>query len=101
MELIKPVLGFLDQVLVMIINPGTNNTHFISETLEKIVQLNQLRKECGYHYQIEVDGKIDDNTIKDCAKAGADLFVSGGYIFNSENIGGQITKLQESLTEYQ
>lgn len=100
-ELIKPVLGFLDQVLVMTINPGTDNTHFISETLEKIVQLDQLRKKCGYHYQIEVDGKIDDNTIKSCAKSGADIFVSGGYIFNSENIGDQITKLQESLMEYQ
>lgn len=99
-ELIKPILGVIDQVLVMTINPGTDNTHFISETVEKIVQLNQLRKKNGYHYQIEVDGKIDDRTIKDCAAVGADIFVSGGFIFNSENSGNQISKLREALIEY-
>ena len=49
---------------------------------------------------IEVDGKIDNNTIKPCAKVGADMFVSGGYIFGEEdNEVEMITNLKTALLE--
>lgn len=99
-ELIKPILGFVDQVLVMTANPGTVGQHFIPETIEKLVQLNKLKEEKSYSYQLEVDGKIDDKTIKRCAQVGADIFVSGGFIFDSKNKEEQISKLQNSLNEW-
>ncbi|MGX7077165.1 MULTISPECIES: ribulose-phosphate 3-epimerase [Globicatella] len=97
---IEPILSVVDQVLVMTINPGTENKHFILETVSKIEQLDLLRKKNNYRYVIEVDGKIDNQTIKTCKKAGADIFVSGGYIFNGEdNPREQINKLYQSLEE--
>ncbi|OOL67773.1 ribulose-phosphate 3-epimerase, partial [Enterococcus faecium] len=72
---IEPVLSLVDQVLVMTINPGTENKHFIQETVVKIEQLDVIRKQNDYTYDIEVDGKIDNQTIKVCSKAGADIFV--------------------------
>lgn len=99
-SLIEPVLSLVDQVLVMTINPGTENKHFIQETVVKIEQLNALREENNYTYDIEVDGKIDDQTIKICSDAGADVFVSGGFIFNGTNTPQeQIDKLHQSLEE--
>lgn len=97
-EMIKPVLSFLDQVLVMTINPGTDNKYFITETLEKIKELATIREEKGYHFDIQVDGKIDDITIKSCKEAGANVFVSGGFVFGSSNTPEeQIKKLQDVL----
>ncbi|HFJ6497887.1 TPA: ribulose-phosphate 3-epimerase, partial [Enterococcus faecium] len=97
---IEPVLSLVDQVLVMTINPGTENKHFIQETVVKIEQLDVIRKQNDYTYDIEVDGKIDNQTIKVCSKAGADIFVSGGFIFNGKNTPQeQIDKLNQSLEE--
>lgn len=99
-DLIKPILEFVDLVLVMTINPGTPNQVFISSTLKKIQELNELKKQAGYNYVVEVDGKIDTDTIKVCAKAGASMFVSGGYIFSSnQNPKEKIEALKRALTE--
>lgn len=84
-EWITPVLNIVDVVLVMTINPGTLNQSFIPETLKKIETLKNERAINGYRYLIEVDGKINPQTIKKCAEAGADIFVSGGYIFESDD----------------
>lgn len=83
--LIEPILSQVDRVLVMTINPGRPNKEFISLTVEKISELNRLRESHNYKYLIEVDGKIDNKTIKPCARAGTDMFVSGGYIFDKED----------------
>ena len=83
--LIEPILSEVDLVLVMTINPGRFNREFIALTINKIFELSQLRELNDYHYLIEVDGKIDNKTIKLCADAGTDMFVSGGYIFGEEN----------------
>lgn len=80
MSLIAPILAEVDLVLVMTINPGRPNRDFIPLTVNKIAELSQLRESNDYHYLIEVDGKIDNETIKLCANAGTDMFVSGGYI---------------------
>lgn len=79
-SLIAPILAEVDLVLVMTINPGRPNRDFIPLTVNKIAELSQLRESNDYHYLIEVDGKIDNETIKLCANAGTDMFVSGGYI---------------------
>ncbi len=99
-SLIEPILSEVDLVLVMTINPGRPNKEFISITVNKIAELNQLREINDYQYLIEVDGKIDNNTIKLCAKVGTDMFVSGGYIFGEENNEVEmITNLKTALSE--
>lgn len=99
-SLIEPILSEVDVVLVMTINPGRPNKEFILLTVNKITELSQLRKIHDYHYLIEVDGKIDNKTIQCCAKAGADMFVSGGYIFGEENKESErIANLNTALAE--
>ncbi|MBO0432671.1 ribulose-phosphate 3-epimerase [Enterococcus sp. DIV0660C] len=95
---IQHVLSIVDQVLVMTVNPGFGGQSFIEETVVKIVELDLLRQENGYHYAIEVDGGIVPETAKICKEAGADVFVAGSYIYASEDPIHQINQLKEALS---
>lgn len=97
-EMIEPVLSMADLVLVMTVNPGFGGQKFIEETLDKIRHLDRLRKERHYHYEIEVDGGIVLETAKQCRKAGADVFVAGSFIYNSDNVEKSIHALREVLS---
>ncbi|OQO69036.1 ribulose-phosphate 3-epimerase [Enterococcus villorum] len=97
-SMIKPVLSMVDQILVMTVNPGFGGQSFINETVEKIVELADLREQNDWHYLIEVDGGIVPETAKICQEAGADIFVAGSYVYGSENPVEQITKLKEALS---
>lgn len=79
---IEPILKDIDLVLVMSVNPGFGGQSFIHDTLDKMRQLDQLRKERAYHYEIEVDGGVNVETAKLCTDAGADVLVAGSAIFN-------------------
>lgn len=72
-SMIEEVLPMLDQILVMTINPGVPGEKFIAQTMTKIEKLNQLKKEKNYHFNIEVDGNVNKDTINECLKAGAML----------------------------
>lgn len=78
---IESVLGQVDQVLVMTVNPGFGGQAFIPATLDKVRQLADLRQKQGYSYLIEVDGGVNDKTAADCLAAGADILVAGSYVF--------------------
>ena len=95
--MIKHVLPIADQVVVMTVNPGFGGQSFIEETVEKIAELSELRDQNNWHYSIEVDGGIVPETAQICQKAGADVFVAGSYIYNSEDPVGQINQLKEAL----
>lgn len=95
--MIKHALPIADQVLVMTVNPGFGGQSFIEETVEKIAELSELREQNNWHYSIEVDGGIVPETAQICQKAGADVFVAGSYIYNSEDPVGQINQLKEAL----
>ena len=71
-------LNYLDLILVMSVEPGKGGQSFIEESTKKIEQLYNLRERQNYHYLIEVDGGINNNTIKLCDKA--DIVVVGSYI---------------------
>lgn len=91
--MIDSVLGLVDQVLVMTINPGRPNQTFIEETLDKIKMLKKIRDEKKYVYDIQVDGSITDQNVRKCQSAGANVIVSGGYIFNSGELKDNIQNL--------
>ena len=99
-SMIEEVLPMLDQVLVMTINPGVPGEKFIAQTMTKIEKLNQLKKEKNYHFNIEVDGNVNKDTINECLKAGANMFVSGSYVFNG-SIPDNIDYLLEELKKYE
>ncbi|MBI2450479.1 MAG: ribulose-phosphate 3-epimerase [Candidatus Nealsonbacteria bacterium] len=81
LEAVKDYLGEINQVLIMTVSPGFYGAKFLPETLEKVRELRKLKSEID----IEVDGGITPDTIKMAREAGANLFVSGSYIMNSQN----------------
>lgn len=99
-SMIEEVLPMLDQVLVMTINPGVPGENFIAQTMTKIEKLNQLKKEKNYHFNIEVDGNVNKDTINECLKAGANMFVSGSYVFNG-SIPDNIDSLLKEVKKYE
>lgn len=96
-SMIKHVLSIVDQVLVMTVNPGFGGQSFIEETVGKISELAELRQQNNWCYTIEVDGGIVPETAKICQDAGAEIFVAGSYVYNSDNPAGQIEQLKKVL----
>ncbi|MGX7025595.1 ribulose-phosphate 3-epimerase [Vagococcus hydrophili] len=94
-SVIEPVLALADLVLIMTVNPGFGGQAFLPECLVKVEQLDKLRKEHGYTYEIEIDGGVDDKTAKSCVDAGADVLVAGSYVYNSPDVGERIQTLRE------
>ncbi|MBE9387706.1 ribulose-phosphate 3-epimerase [Vagococcus salmoninarum] len=94
---LKDVLSMVDLVLVMTVNPGFGGQAFIPEMTEKIAELAALRKKHNYSYEIEVDGGIDAESAKLCAQAGADVFVAGSYVYNSDSPAARIQALRDAV----
>ncbi len=79
-EILKPVLTQIDEIMVMAVKPGAAGQEFDERALQKIKILNNTRKKHGLKYLISVDGGINPDTAKLCWGAGADLLVSGSYL---------------------
>lgn len=79
-SLLEPYLREIDLVLVMSVTPGKGGQSFRMEALNHIQYLIQKREENGYHYQVEVDGGIKDDTIS--LVNNVDIVVSGSYIIS-------------------
>lgn len=75
-SLIEPVLGMVDQVLVMTVNPGFGGQKFLPETITKIAELNSIKQERSLNYDIEIDGGVNNKTVVECYKAGATVAVA-------------------------
>ena len=91
---IVPLLNHLDQVLVMSVKPGKGGQKFMEDILYKIETLRDIREENGYHYLINVDGGINDETVKLVKEAGADMVVSGSYVCKSADYNERIDSLR-------
>lgn len=86
-------LNYVDLVLVMSVEPGRGGQTFIDSSVKKIEQLYNLRENQNYNYLIEVDGGINDQTIKLCEKA--DICVVGSFI-TKQNYSEAIEKLKNN-----
>jgi len=91
---IKIFLHDVDVVLVMSVEPGLSGQKFMQNALDKIKELDNIRKNNDFNYKIEVDGGIDETTAKECINVGADILVSGSYIYNSKNFKEAIKSLK-------
>ena len=82
---LKLYLDKVELVLVMSVEPGFGGQKFDPSAIEKIKWLKEQKVINNYNYEIEVDGGINGETGKLCLEAGADVLVSGSYIFNANN----------------
>ena len=83
-DFIYPIFPIIDYVLVMSVNPGFGGQAFIPQTAERISRLSQEIKKSGLDIPIEVDGGINDSTAKIVANSGAEILVSGSFIFKNK-----------------
>ena len=79
------VIDVVDMVLLMSVNPGFGGQQFIPHTVEKVKRLKQLIETAHTSTLIQVDGGVDANTAPALVQAGADVLVSGSYIFRSRS----------------
>lgn len=98
-SLVQPFLKQVDMVLVMTVNPGFGGQSFIHETLPKIQQVEAWRRQYKLKYRIEVDGGINFETAAECARAGADTFVSGTGLFRQHSMKTAVTKMRRLVSK--
>lgn len=79
-ENLNYIIGELDMVLLMSVNPGFGGQKFIPSTIEKIKDVRKLSSTVD----IQIDGGITDTTIKPCIEAGANIFVAGSFVFGGD-----------------
>ena len=96
-EDIYPYLDSLDMALVMTVNPGFGGQELIPECLHKI---KALREKAGRKFDIEADGGINLDTIKEVAQAGANVIVAGEAIFGSKDIAATLREMRARLEKY-
>jgi ribulose-phosphate 3-epimerase len=82
---LEDIIGDVELVLLMSVNPGFGGQKFIANTIKKVQELRELIARSGSKALIEVDGGIQNETAPRLVKAGADVLVSGSYIFGAEN----------------
>ncbi len=95
-DVLKPFLNRIDMVLVMGVEPGFGGQKLIPETLKKVEQLDQLRTEKGYSFQIEFDGGVTRDNLGEIIANGTDIAVAGTAVFRGD-IGENVRDLQEVI----
>ena len=91
---VEPVLGLVDLVLVMSVNPGFGGQSFIDHSLKKIARLRAALDALGSGARLEVDGGIKPANAGDVAGAGADVLVAGSAVFKAPDYGVVIARIR-------
>ena len=92
---LKNIIGILDMVLIMSVNPGFGGQSFIPYSLDKIKEVKQMAIEANNKdILIQVDGGIDSNNVKDVVEAGANVIVAGSAVFKGGSIEENIKALR-------
>lgn len=94
------VLGLVDMVLLMTVNPGFGGQSFLPESLPKIRSLRKLLEEAGRPVDIQVDGGINEETLPAVLEAGANIIVAGSAVFG-EDIPGRVERITGMMREHQ
>ncbi|MBL6700418.1 MAG: ribulose-phosphate 3-epimerase [Gammaproteobacteria bacterium] len=89
----------VDMVLLMSVNPGFAGQKFIDSTYEKIIEVRELIDAVNPNIRLEVDGGINLKNIAKVAECGADTFVSGSAIFNSQDYKKTISQMRELISQ--
>ena len=84
----------LDMILIMTVEPGFGGQSFMADQLPKVQRARELIKNLGLDIWIQVDGGVSQSTIEECAAAGADTFVAGSAVYNTEDALTAIANLR-------
>lgn len=82
-EMLSEIIGELDMVLLMSVNPGFGGQKFITRTIDKVRRLKQLISDSGSQAVVEIDGGVNMETAPALVEAGADILVAGSYVFKA------------------
>lgn len=96
-SVLECILGEVDLILIMSVNPGFGGQKFIPNALDKIRTLDQLRRERGYSYLIEIDGGVTLDNAGEIAEAGCDILVAGSAVFGAENIEKRVREFNDKI----
>lgn len=91
------VMDRLDMILLMSVNPGFGGQKFIPSTLDKLKLVKQRIEASGQDIRLEVDGGVGIANIAEIAAAGADMFVAGSAIFNTDDYAATIAEMRRQL----
>jgi len=94
---IKDILGLIDMVVIMSVNPGYGGQKFINYSLDKIKEVKELSQNINKDILIEVDGGISADNIKNVVEAGANVIVAGSAVFKGNTIRENIDLLKGSI----
>lgn len=98
LSLLDHILDKIDFILIMSVNPGYGGQKFINNSLEKIRKCKEMINKSGRDIGIEVDGGIGLQNIKSIKEAGANMFVSGSAIFQSNSYEDVIKKMKQEIS---
>jgi len=94
-EVLGPMLNYIDLVLIMSVNPGFGGQKFIPESVDKVVRLKKfLAAETDRSILIEVDGGVTDQNAAVLFDAGADILVSGSFLYSAPNYAAALASLK-------
>lgn len=94
---IDHVMDKLDMILLMSVNPGFGGQKFIPGTLDKLREARRRIDASGRNIRLEIDGGVKTDNIREIAEAGADTFVSGSAIFNTDDYKATIDNMRAEL----
>jgi ribulose-phosphate 3-epimerase len=92
----EDLLGELDMLLVMTVEPGFGGQAFLDVCLPKVRRARRLLDRHGLDLWLQVDGGVSTETIERCAEAGADMFVAGSAVFGADDPGAMVERLRET-----
>ncbi|MEH7075002.1 ribulose-phosphate 3-epimerase [Neobacillus drentensis] len=93
-ESIQHIIGDIDMVLLMSVNPGFGGQKFIPEVLPKIRKVKEMADQKGLNIEIEIDGGVNSETARLCMEAGANVLVAGSAIYNQEDYAKAISLIR-------
>lgn len=91
---VEEILGYVDMVLVMSVNPGFGGQQFIRSSVDKIARLRKMIDERGLKVDIQVDGGINAETAREVVNAGANILVAGSSVYGSADVKRAIADLR-------
>ena len=98
-ETLRPYLSYVEEVVVMSVHPGFGGQSFIPESLERICELDRMRKEMGLDFAIEVDGGIKLSNVREVLECKTDIIVAGSAVFK-DDIAKNVRDFKTIISEY-
>lgn len=97
-EPLEDLLGEIDMLLVMTVEPGFGGQDFLDMCLPKIRRARAMVSKAGLDVWVQVDGGVSAETIERCAEAGADVFVAGSAVYQAEDAAATVSELRDLAT---